>query len=181
MLNYPQIDPVIFSLGPVKVHWYGVMYVIGFAAVWFLGQKRAQQAWSPIKPEAIEDLVTNGAIGVILGFSDPTLPMIVLAVALAVSVNLLKNATRADIDTILGVLFAFIVALGIVILTGCLAFARSIAGSRTFARAVGVSVPLNATSPGALSLMLMTGSSVDAAAAGVPAVGFAAPCVATPA
>ena len=67
MLTYPQIDPVLFAIGPLKVHWYGVMYLIGFAAVWVLGQKRAQQPWSPIKPEAIEDLVTYGALGVILG------------------------------------------------------------------------------------------------------------------
>ena len=67
MLNFPQIDPIALSLGPVKIHWYGLMYLIGFAAVWFLGQKRAQQPWSSIKPEAIEDLVTYGALGVILG------------------------------------------------------------------------------------------------------------------
>jgi len=67
MLTYPVIDPVAVALGPVKVHWYGLMYLLGFAAVYFLGQKRAQQPWSPIKPEAIEDLVTYGAIGVILG------------------------------------------------------------------------------------------------------------------
>lgn len=67
MLNFPQIDPVALSLGPIKIHWYGLMYLIGFAAVWFLGQKRAAKPWSPIKPEAIEDLVTYGAMGVILG------------------------------------------------------------------------------------------------------------------
>ncbi len=67
MLSFPQIDPIALSLGPVKIHWYGIMYLIGFAAVWFIGQKRAEQPWSPIKPEAIEDLVTYGAFGVILG------------------------------------------------------------------------------------------------------------------
>ncbi|MCX7085730.1 MAG: prolipoprotein diacylglyceryl transferase [Methylococcales bacterium] len=67
MLTFPQIDPVALTLGPVKVHWYGLMYLIGFAAVYFLGQKRAQVPWSVIKPEAIEDLVTYGAMGVILG------------------------------------------------------------------------------------------------------------------
>ena len=67
MLSYPQIDPVALALGPVKVHWYGLMYLIGFAAVYYLGQKRAQTSWSVIKPEAIEDLVTYGALGVILG------------------------------------------------------------------------------------------------------------------
>ncbi|MFI3188949.1 prolipoprotein diacylglyceryl transferase [Crenothrix sp. D3] len=67
MLSYPTIDPVLIALGPVKIHWYGIMYLIGFAAVWFLGQRRAAQPWSVIKPEAIEDLVTYGAVGVILG------------------------------------------------------------------------------------------------------------------
>ncbi|MGR9044596.1 MAG: prolipoprotein diacylglyceryl transferase [Gammaproteobacteria bacterium] len=67
MLTYPNIDPVAISLGPLKVHWYGLMYLVGFAAVWILGKKRAEKPWSPIKPEAIEDLVTYGAIGVILG------------------------------------------------------------------------------------------------------------------
>ena len=67
MLTYPHIDPVAFNLGPIKVHWYGLMYLIGFVAVYFLGQQRAKQPWSIIKPEAIEDLVTYGALGVILG------------------------------------------------------------------------------------------------------------------
>ncbi|MFA5275748.1 MAG: metal ABC transporter permease [Candidatus Omnitrophota bacterium] len=61
--------------------------------------------------------LTGIALGVLLGFYDPTLPMIILAVVLAVSINLLKNVTRASIDTILGVFMAFMVALGIVILS----------------------------------------------------------------
>jgi len=61
--------------------------------------------------------LTGIAIGVILGIQDPTFPMIVLAVFLAVAINLLKDRTKASIDTVLGVLFAFIVALGIVILS----------------------------------------------------------------
>lgn len=61
--------------------------------------------------------LTGVAIGVLLGFYDPTFPMIALAVALAVCVNLLKNSTRASADTVLGVFFAFIIALGIVILS----------------------------------------------------------------
>jgi phosphatidylglycerol:prolipoprotein diacylglycerol transferase len=67
MLTYPQIDPVAIALGPVKVHWYGLMYLIGFAAVWWLGKKRAERPYSAIKPEAMEDLVYYGAMGVILG------------------------------------------------------------------------------------------------------------------
>jgi len=60
---------------------------------------------------------TGIAIGVILGLPDPTLTMICVAVILAVAINLLKEKTRASMDTVLGVFFAFIVALGIVILS----------------------------------------------------------------
>ncbi len=67
MLTYPQIDPVALALGPLKIHWYGLMYLIGFAAVWLLGRKRAEKSYSPIKPQAMEDLVYYGALGVILG------------------------------------------------------------------------------------------------------------------
>ena len=61
--------------------------------------------------------LTGIAIGVILGFHDPTLPMICLAVALAITINLLKNITKTSSDIVLGVIFAFIVSVGIVILS----------------------------------------------------------------
>jgi phosphatidylglycerol:prolipoprotein diacylglycerol transferase len=67
MLTYPQIDPIAIAIGPLKIHWYGLMYLVGFAGVWILGKRRAEKPWSPVKPEAIEDLVTYGALGVILG------------------------------------------------------------------------------------------------------------------
>ena len=40
MLTYPQIDPVIFSVGPVAIRWYGLMYVLGFAASYLLVKKQ---------------------------------------------------------------------------------------------------------------------------------------------
>lgn len=67
MLNYPDIDPVALDLGVIKIHWYGLMYLLGFTSVYFLGHYRAKQPYSPIKPELIEDLVYYGALGVILG------------------------------------------------------------------------------------------------------------------
>ena len=39
-MQYPIIDPVIFSLGPLALRWYGLMYLLGFAAVYLLGQWR---------------------------------------------------------------------------------------------------------------------------------------------
>jgi phosphatidylglycerol---prolipoprotein diacylglyceryl transferase len=67
MLNYPNIDPIAVSIGPLHIHWYGLMYLIGFAAVWLLGLKRVDKPWSPVNKESLEDLVTYGAMGVILG------------------------------------------------------------------------------------------------------------------
>ncbi|OPY88294.1 MAG: High-affinity zinc uptake system membrane protein ZnuB [Smithella sp. PtaU1.Bin162] len=57
------------------------------------------------------------AIGILCGFRDPTWPMIMMAVVLAVLVNVFKGLTRASMDTVLGVFLAFMVALGIVILS----------------------------------------------------------------
>ena len=68
--------------------------------------------------------LTGIAIGVLLGLHDPTPSMLVVAVVLAVAVNLLKNSTRASADTVLGVFFAFIIALGIVILSRQGGFAK---------------------------------------------------------
>jgi phosphatidylglycerol:prolipoprotein diacylglycerol transferase len=67
MLNYPQIDPIIFSVGPLAVRWYGLMYVIGFLAAWLLARKRSQQSGSIIKPEQVDDLIFYGMLGVIVG------------------------------------------------------------------------------------------------------------------
>ena len=34
MIVLHQIDPIAISLGPVRVHWYGVMYLLGFLLAW---------------------------------------------------------------------------------------------------------------------------------------------------
>ena len=68
MLQYPHFNPIAIELGPIKVHWYGLMYLFGIFAGWFLIRYRAQrQAWAPIKPEQAEDLTFYIALGVILG------------------------------------------------------------------------------------------------------------------
>jgi phosphatidylglycerol---prolipoprotein diacylglyceryl transferase len=67
MLTYPEIDPVIFSIGFVKVRWYGLMYVIGFVLAWWLARIRAKQADSILKPQQVDDLIFYGMLGVILG------------------------------------------------------------------------------------------------------------------
>ncbi|MEJ2059905.1 MAG: prolipoprotein diacylglyceryl transferase [Gammaproteobacteria bacterium] len=67
MLPYPRIDPIAFSVGPLKVHWYGIMYLIGFLGFWGLGSLRARRADSPLRPEQVGDLLFYAALGVILG------------------------------------------------------------------------------------------------------------------
>ncbi|GLS25329.1 prolipoprotein diacylglyceryl transferase [Marinibactrum halimedae] len=66
-MQYPAIDPVAFSLGPLTVHWYGIMYLLGFAAAWLLAMHRAAKPWSPVTRAQVEDLIMWSAFGVVLG------------------------------------------------------------------------------------------------------------------
>ncbi|MEK8020202.1 MAG: prolipoprotein diacylglyceryl transferase family protein, partial [Candidatus Parabeggiatoa sp.] len=56
MLIYPEIDPVLIQLGPLKVHWYGVMYLIGFGLAWWLALQRAQRPDMRFTAAQISDL-----------------------------------------------------------------------------------------------------------------------------
>ncbi len=67
MLMYPDIDPVAVSLGPVAIHWYGLTYLFGFIAVWWLGNLRARKPGSGWHPEEVADMLFYGALGVIIG------------------------------------------------------------------------------------------------------------------
>ena len=41
MINYPGFNPIAFEIGPLKVHWYGIMYLLGFGGAWWLARRRA--------------------------------------------------------------------------------------------------------------------------------------------
>ena len=47
MIYLHQIDPIILSLGPLKLHWYGLMYLLAFVTAWWLGRMRASQGRLP--------------------------------------------------------------------------------------------------------------------------------------
>ena len=66
-MNYPNIDPVAIQIGPLAIHWYGLMYLVGFAGAWWLGRRKARQLGAPWSDRAVEDLIFYGALGVILG------------------------------------------------------------------------------------------------------------------
>lgn len=68
MLIHPQFDPVAVHLGPVGIHWYGLMYLLGFLAFSAFGKYRARNnpamGWDV---RQIDDLLFYGVVGVILG------------------------------------------------------------------------------------------------------------------
>lgn len=66
-MQYPEFDPVALSLGPLAIRWYGLMYLIGFAAAWWLGHRRARRADATLTPAQVDDLLFYAAMGVILG------------------------------------------------------------------------------------------------------------------
>jgi phosphatidylglycerol:prolipoprotein diacylglycerol transferase len=64
---HPDIDPIAFSIGPLAVRWYGLMYLAGFAAAWWLGLRRIAQGRAPITRAQFDDLIFFAVVGVILG------------------------------------------------------------------------------------------------------------------
>ncbi|MBR2514604.1 MAG: prolipoprotein diacylglyceryl transferase [Halomonas sp.] len=64
-MEYPVIDPIAVAIGPLVIHWYGLMYVVGFLSAWWLGRLRAD--YLDLSKEDISDLIFYSAIGVIAG------------------------------------------------------------------------------------------------------------------
>ena len=64
---FSQIDPVAFSLGPLSVRWYGLMYLFGFAFAMWLAGRRADAPNSGWTRNEVSDLLFYGFLGVILG------------------------------------------------------------------------------------------------------------------
>lgn len=70
MLVHPLPNPIAFSIGPLSVHWYGLMYLLAFALFIALGRLRIKQphiATAGWKKEDLEDMLLYGVLGVIIG------------------------------------------------------------------------------------------------------------------
>ena len=67
MHYFVDINPIAFSLGPVQVHWYGIMYLLGFGIAWWLGQRRRAAGRLPVSRDQFSDLCFYLMLGVILG------------------------------------------------------------------------------------------------------------------
>lgn len=66
-MQFPNIDPVAIALGPVQIHWYGLMYMVGFISAWWLIRRWALRPNSRWTLEQVDDLIFYCALGVVLG------------------------------------------------------------------------------------------------------------------
>lgn len=66
-LTFPQLDPIIFSIGPIALRWYGLMYLIGFVAALFLANRAADKSKGLWTRDQVSDLLFFAFLGVILG------------------------------------------------------------------------------------------------------------------
>ena len=67
MINYPNINPVALDVGFVKIHWYGITYVVGILAAWLLLRYRGKQSYWGFDDEQISDLIFYAMLGIIIG------------------------------------------------------------------------------------------------------------------
>jgi phosphatidylglycerol:prolipoprotein diacylglycerol transferase len=67
MLTFPNIDPVALRLGPVAIHWYGIMYLLAFGAAWYLARRRAAAPNSTWTARDVDDFVFYAMVGTIVG------------------------------------------------------------------------------------------------------------------
>lgn len=66
-MHFPSIDPVFFHLGPLQFRWYGLMYVIGFLASYFIVRNESRRRKLGMDNEAVADFIFCLAIGVVIG------------------------------------------------------------------------------------------------------------------
>lgn len=67
MMSYPDIDPVALDLGVLKIHWYGISYVVGILAAWLLLRFRGQQNQWRYNAEQVSDLIFYAMLGIVIG------------------------------------------------------------------------------------------------------------------
>jgi len=66
-IMFPQIDPIIFSIGPLAVRWYGLMYLIGLGFAYFLAMREVKANRAPFNEQQVGDLLFYGFMGAVLG------------------------------------------------------------------------------------------------------------------
>jgi phosphatidylglycerol---prolipoprotein diacylglyceryl transferase len=66
-MTFPNIDPVFLKLGPLEFRWYGLMYICGFLAAYFIILAGVKRKGLPLVKDDVADLIFTVALGVILG------------------------------------------------------------------------------------------------------------------
>lgn len=66
-IPYPRIDPILLEIGSLKIRWYGLSYVMAFAAAWFVLRDLARRGRWVVTPEKVGDVLFWGILGVFLG------------------------------------------------------------------------------------------------------------------
>jgi len=64
---FPDFDPVFLRLGPLEFRWYGLMYICGFVAAYFIILAGVKRKGLPLVKDDVADLIFTVAVGVILG------------------------------------------------------------------------------------------------------------------
>ncbi len=67
MLTYPNFDPILLQVGVIKIHWYGLMYIVGLFSALILGIHRAKKNPTVWNSELVQELLFYGMVGAIIG------------------------------------------------------------------------------------------------------------------
>ncbi len=66
-MSFPHIDPVFLRLGPLEFRWYGLMYIIGFIAAYFIIKYGVKRRNLRLSEEDVADSIFTAALCIILG------------------------------------------------------------------------------------------------------------------
>lgn len=67
MIIHPNFDPVLIHLGPLAIRWYALSYIVGFCLFIWLGRKKIKSGQTVFTNELLDDFITVGVLGVIIG------------------------------------------------------------------------------------------------------------------
>ena len=67
MLPYPNIDPVFLRLGPLQFRWYGLMYLLGLTAAYFVMKAQSAKRHVALSKDQLYDLIVYAAVGIFVG------------------------------------------------------------------------------------------------------------------
>ena len=67
MLPFPEINPNILEIGPIKIRWYGLMYILGFLASYFLITRQKKSLEIGLRGQTLQNLILFTAMGLVIG------------------------------------------------------------------------------------------------------------------